>query len=137
LVCFGAPVAADGQATASVGGLPSINGWVRIDTAGTVELLSNTSEIGQGTGTALAQLLAEELDVEWGSVRLGMAPVEPRYFNSMWKEYGAYGSGGIRGQFDTLRLAGAQARAMLIASAAEVWRVTPAECSTDRGYVVH
>jgi isoquinoline 1-oxidoreductase subunit beta len=137
LLCFGAPVALGRQAPASVGELPSINGWVRIDTTGTVELLSNTSEIGQGTGTALAQLLAEELDVEWGSVRLGMAPVEPRYFNSTWKEYATYGSGGIRGQFDTLRVAGAQARAMLIASGAEVWGVPPAECSTDRGFVVH
>jgi isoquinoline 1-oxidoreductase beta subunit len=137
LLCIGAPVAAGPQAPASVGELPAINGWIRIDTTGTVELLSNTSEIGQGTGTGLAQLLAEELDVEWSSVRLGMAPVEPRYFNSMFKEYGTYSSGGIRGQFDTLRVAGAQARAMLVASAAEAWGVPSAECSTDRGYVVH
>jgi isoquinoline 1-oxidoreductase beta subunit len=137
LLCFGAPVSADRPAPESAGQLSSINGWVRIDASGTIELLSNTSEIGQGTGTGLAQLLAEELDVEWSSVRLGMAPVEPRYFNSMFKEYGTYGSGGIRGQFDTLRLAGAQARTMLVASAAEVWRVAPTECSTDRGYVVH
>src|SRR5882757_10616194 len=51
LLCFGAPVGAGRQAPASIGELPSINGWVRIDTTGTVELLSNTSEIGQGTGT--------------------------------------------------------------------------------------
>jgi isoquinoline 1-oxidoreductase beta subunit len=55
----------------------------------------------------------------------------------MFKEYATYGSGGVRGQFDALRLAGAQARAMLISAAAANWHVKPAECGTQPGQVVH
>jgi len=115
----------------------TVNGWVRISPDGQVEILSNTSDIGQGTGTALAQILADELDVPWQSVRLAMAPVEPRYFNPRFKEYATYGSGGIRGQFDALRLAGAQARAMLIAAAASSWKMAPTECDAESGHGVH
>jgi isoquinoline 1-oxidoreductase beta subunit len=118
-------------------GPPSVNGWIRIAPNGDVEILSNTSDIGQGTGTGLAQILAEELDADWHSVRLSMAPVEPRYFNPMFKEYATYGSGGVRGQFDALRVAGAQARAMLMFAAAANWQVKPAECITQPGAVVH
>ena len=115
----------------------AVNGWVRITPSGEVTLLTNTSEIGQGTGTALAQILAEELDLEWKNIRLEMAPVEPRYFNPKWGEYATYGSGGIAGQFESLRMAGAQARAMLIAAAAEAWRVPATECKTEKGQVLH
>jgi isoquinoline 1-oxidoreductase beta subunit len=138
LLRIGPPLSANPQPPEStVRGPPSVNGWVRIAPNGDVEILSNTSDIGQGTGTALAQILAEELDAEWQSVRLVMAPVEPRYFNPMFKEYATYGSGGVRGQFDALRLAGAQARAMLISAAASSWHVQPAECGTQPGQVVH
>ena len=138
LLGIGAPISARSLASESTpAGSRQINGWVRVAPTGEVEILSNTSDIGQGTGTALAQILAEELDVEWQSVRLTMAPVEPAYFNPMWKEYGTYGSGGVRGQFDALRLAGAQARAMLISAAAATWHVEPAECDTQPGQVVH
>jgi isoquinoline 1-oxidoreductase beta subunit len=64
---------------------------------GSVTVLSNTSEIGQGTGTAIAQILADELDLEWKRIRLEMAPVEKDYFNATWGEYATYGSGGIAG----------------------------------------
>jgi isoquinoline 1-oxidoreductase beta subunit len=138
LLQIGAPLAANRLASESTPqGLHEVNSWVRIGPTGDVEILSNTSELGQGTGTALAQILAEELDVEWQSVRLEMAPIESDYFNSMWKEYAAYGSGGVRGQFDALRLAGAQARAMLISAAAAAWQVKPTECGTQLGQVVH
>jgi isoquinoline 1-oxidoreductase subunit beta len=114
-----------------------INGWVRISLNGDVVILTNASEIGQGTGTAIAQILADELDLEWHNVRLEMAPMEPRYFNPKWGEYATYGSAGIRGQFDALRLTGAQARAMLIAAAADGWRVPVTACDTENGQVVH
>src|SRR6185369_315361 len=99
--------------------------------------LSNTSEIGQGTGTAIAQILADELDLDWKRITLAMAPVEPAYFNATWGEYGTYGSGGVAGQYEALRKAGAQARARLIAAAAERWHVAPGECDTATGSVVH
>jgi isoquinoline 1-oxidoreductase beta subunit len=104
---------------------------------GSVTVLSNTSEIGQGTGTAIAQILADELDVEWKRIRLEMAPVEKDYFNATWGEYATYGSGGIAGQYEALRTAGAQARARLIAAAAARWKVPAAECDTSLGTVVH
>jgi len=115
----------------------SVNGWIRVGPAGEIEVFSNTSEIGQGTGTAIAQILAEELDVEWQSIRLAAAPIEPAFFNPLWNEYATYGSAGIRGQFDALRKAGAQARQMLVTAAAAKWNVAASECDTERGSVVH
>jgi len=138
LLQIAAPLSARALAADAPGAvLLPVNGWVRIAPSGEIEILSNTSEIGQGTGTAIAQILAEELDVEWRSIRLTLAPVETRYFNPKWEAYATYGSGGVRGQFDALRLAGAQARAMLICAAADTWHVKPAECGTKLGQVVH
>jgi isoquinoline 1-oxidoreductase beta subunit len=124
LLGVGARVGAvERQGGGTVGAPAIVNGWVRITPSDEVTLLTNTSEIGQGTGAALAQILADELDLEWKNIRLEMAPVEPRYFNPKWGEYATYGSGSIAGQFESLRTAGAQARAMLIAAAADAWRV--------------
>jgi isoquinoline 1-oxidoreductase beta subunit len=129
--------AVERQGSGTVSVAAAVNGWVRITPSDEVTLLTNTSEIGQGTGTALAQILAEELYLEWKNIRLEMAPVEPRYFNPKWGEYATYGSGGIAGQFESLRKAGAQARAMLIAAAADAWRVPATECQTENGQVLH
>jgi isoquinoline 1-oxidoreductase beta subunit len=133
LVIAIAPALAAG-ATASAA---CVNGWVCIAPDGAVTILSNTSEIGQGTGTAIAQILADELDLDWRSVRIEMAPVQKQFFNAGWGEYATYGSGGVARQFEQLRKAGAQARAMLIAAAAENWKVGAAECDTELGFVVH
>ncbi|MES2130257.1 MAG: molybdopterin cofactor-binding domain-containing protein [Pseudomonadota bacterium] len=115
----------------------SVVGWVRIGADGSATVLSNTSEIGQGTGTAIAQIMADELDLDWRNVRIELAPIEKKYFNEGWGEYATYGSGGIARQFDALRKAGAQARAMLIGAAARQWQVDPASCDTSAGAVVH
>jgi len=114
-----------------------LNGWIRVAPDGTVTLLSNCSEIGQGTGTALAQILANELDVDWLSVAIEMAPVTPAFINAEFGEYATYGSGGVAGQFAVLRHAAAQARAVLIGAAATRWKVTAEGCDTDAGTVVH
>ncbi|SFF54756.1 isoquinoline 1-oxidoreductase, beta subunit [Duganella sp. CF458] len=112
-------------------------GWVRIAPDGSVTILSNTSEIGQGTGTAIAQMLADEMDLDWKTVRIDMAPVEKQFINPGWGEYATYGSGGVARQFQQLRKAGAQARAMLVAAAAAQWKVPAAECDTQLGAVLH
>lgn len=125
------------RAASGEGGGQELQGWVRIARDGAVTVLSNTSEIGQGTGTAIAQILADELDLDWRRVSLAMAPLEPRYFNPHWEEYGTYGSGGVAYQLAPLRRAGAQARAMLIAAAAGQWQVAASECDTRSGEVVH
>ncbi len=120
------------------GGAPAgMPGWVRIAPDGAVTILSNTSEIGQGTGTAIAQMLADELDLDWKTVRVEMAPVEKQFINAGWGEYATYGSGGVARQYAPLRKAGAQARAMLIAAAAAEWNVPAAECDTEPGAVIH
>jgi len=115
---------------------PLLASWIRIAPDGTVTILSNTSEIGQGTGTGIAQLIADELDVEWRQIRLEMAPIEKTWFNAGWGEYATYGSGGISQQEQPLRLAGARARAMLIEAAARRWKVPAAECRTMAGFVL-
>ena len=84
----------------------------------TTTIFSNTSELGQGTSTALAQLVAEELDVAWNDVRLEMAPLDDAHINPVWGEYATYGAGGVQHQADMFRLAGARARAMLVTAAA-------------------
>ncbi|MES2150691.1 MAG: molybdopterin cofactor-binding domain-containing protein [Pseudomonadota bacterium] len=139
LIAIGTPVDAVATTTSSLVGTitGNLSRWVRIAQNGVVTLLSNTSEIGQGTGTALAQILANELDLDWRTVRIEMAPIASEYFNEQWGEYATYGSGGVRGQFDGLRLAGAQARNMLISAAAHRWGVAPIECDTETGVVVH
>src|SRR5258706_7393782 len=135
-----APAFAADEATATPAAAapePSSLRWVRIAPGGGVTVLSNTSEIGQGTGTAIAQILADELDLDWKRITLAMAPVEPAYFNAAFGEYGTYGSGGVAGQYEALRKAGAQARARLIAAAAARWGVAASECDTAAGSVVH
>src|SRR5205085_10937089 len=99
--------------------------------------VSTTGAIGQGTGTGIGQIVADELDVDWKRVRLDMAPVEKDFYNAAWGEYATYGSGGIAGQYEALRKAGAQARARLIAAAAARWRVDAGECDTSLGNVIH
>jgi len=129
-----AVAAADAPGAAPV---PPPPGWVRIAPDGSVTILSNTSEIGQGTGTAIAQLLADEMDLDWKTIRIEMAPVEKQFINAGWGEYATYGSGGVARQFPQLRKAGAQARAMLVGAAAAEWKVPAAECDTQPGAVLH
>lgn len=116
---------------------PPPPGWVRIAPDGSVTILSNTSEIGQGTGTAIAQMLADEMDLDWQAVRIEMAPVEKQFINAGWGEYATYGSGGVARQFAQLRKAGAQARAMLVGAAAAEWQVPATDCDTQLGAVLH
>lgn len=115
----------------------TLHRWLRIDSDGRITLLSNTSEIGQGTGTGLAQLVAEELDVDPQQIRLEMAPVLPEFFNPGTTSYAVFGSRGLRGQFDALRKVGAAARTMLVEAAAERWGVAPDSCRTAGGRVRH
>jgi len=135
LVAIGPAAAmADAPTSAPVAPPP---GWVRIAPDGSVTILSNTSELGQGTGTAIAQMLADEMDLDWKTVRIEMAPVDKQFINAGWGEYATYGSGGVARQFAPLRKAGAQARAMLLAAAAAEWQVPASECDTQPGAVLH
>jgi CO/xanthine dehydrogenase Mo-binding subunit len=108
------------------------NAFVRIDPDETVTIRVAKSEIGQGVKAALAALVAEELDADWARVRVEQAEFDPRY-----GEQETGGSSSVRTSWEPLREAGGTARAMLVAAAAASWKVTPATCRSERGFVVH
>jgi isoquinoline 1-oxidoreductase beta subunit len=113
------------------------NAFVRIGTDDSVTVLINHSEMGQGTFTSLAMLVAEELDADWGKVRAEHAPVDPAYNHTGFGIQMVGGSTSTWTEWERLRKAGASARAMLIAAAAQKWKVEPATCRAENGQVVH
>ncbi|HKQ14542.1 MAG TPA: molybdopterin cofactor-binding domain-containing protein [Steroidobacteraceae bacterium] len=113
-----------------------IAGWIRIDVDGNLTLLTNATEMGQGAQSGLAQILAEELDLDWSQVRVDFAPIDREHYG-VWETYQTGGSGSIRGMFDRLRQAGAAARTMLLQAAAQRWKVPVDECVAHSGYVRH
>ncbi|MGH7562541.1 MAG: molybdopterin cofactor-binding domain-containing protein [Gemmatimonadales bacterium] len=113
------------------------NAWVRVSTDGSVLLITDRSEMGQGVVTSLPQLLAEELDVPWDRVRIEPAPADKAYYNSIFPSQLTGGSTSVRGAWKPLREAGAAARAMLVQAAAEAWGVPVSECRTENGVVLH
>jgi len=112
----------------------SPNAWVRIGTDGVVTLTLDRSEMGQGSQTGLAMILAEELEADWTSVRLGPMPENPAGWSRTMR---TGGSAAIRSSWEPLRKAGAAAREMLIDAAASTWQVDRAACRAERGAVVH
>jgi isoquinoline 1-oxidoreductase beta subunit len=94
--------------------------------------------MGQGTLTALAQLVAEELDCDWARVSTEFAsPNEHIRRNRIWGSMSTGGSMGVRGSHDYVRKAGASAREMLLAAAAAQWQVPQVECTVERGVISH
>ncbi|QFS87518.1 MULTISPECIES: xanthine dehydrogenase family protein molybdopterin-binding subunit [unclassified Marinobacter] len=94
-------------------------------------------EMGQGTYTGLTTLVAEELDVEPGRIKVKFAPVAPEYRNPLFGLQLTGGSTSLASSWVPLRVAGAQARQMLIMAAARVWEVDADQCTTQDGRVVH
>src|SRR4029077_7754238 len=95
------------------------------------------SEMGQGVHTAIPMLVAEELDADWSRGRVEQAGVEQAFDNPICGMQATGGSTSVRGHWEPMRKAGATARAMLIAAAAETWKVDASECSTEKGAVLH
>jgi isoquinoline 1-oxidoreductase subunit beta len=125
-----------GRALAAEAGF-SPNAWLRITPDNRITVVCGSSEMGQGVLTAIPQLLAEELDADWASVRVEQAPVSAAFNNPAFGMQATGGSTTVRGHWDVMRNAGATARAMLVAAAAEQWKVPAAECRTEAGQVVH
>ncbi len=113
------------------------NAFIRIGTDDAVTVIVNHSEMGQGVYTALPMIVAEELDADWSKVRVEAAPVDPAYNHTLWGMQATGGSTSTWTEWERLRQAGATARAMLIAAAAETWMVDPASCRTEKGQVMH
>ena len=108
------------------------NAWLNVDPEGVVTVFLGRSEMGQGTYTGMAVLVAEELDASWKTVRVVQGDADPRYGRMI-----TGGSSSVRQSWDPLRKAGAAAREMLVAAAAAAWKVEPGSCLAVDGAVVH
>ncbi len=113
------------------------NAWLRIGEDESVLVIVDRSEMGQGVTTALPMLLAEELEADWSRIRIEFAPADKAYTNPMFGMQGTGGSTSVRAAYTPLRKAGAAARELLVAAAAQTWGVEKAECRAERGAVVH
>src|SRR5437899_10255220 len=130
---FGGPTvvrAADGS--------PEINVWVVIRPDDTVVIRIARSEMGQGTLTGLAQLVAEELECDWSKFTTEYpSPGQSVARKRVWGEFSTGGSRGIRTSQDYVRKGGATASMMLIQAAANEWKVPVAECSAASSVITH
>ncbi len=124
------------QGAGSARPLPPPNAFLRIGEDETVTVLLAHSEMGQGIWTTLPMMVAEELGCDWGKIRVETAPAAPVYAHPA---YGAQMTGGSTttwSEFDRYRQVGAMAREMLVAAAAAQWKVAPADCRVEKGFVV-
>jgi isoquinoline 1-oxidoreductase subunit beta len=115
----------------------SPNAWLRITPDNRITVICGSSEMGQGVLTAIPQLMAEELDADWALVSVEQAPVSAAFNNPAFGMQATGGSTTVRGHWDVIRQAGATARAMLVAAAAEQWKVPAGECRAELGEVIH
>lgn len=119
-------------ALAAMGG--DLNPFVRIDADGMVTVIIKHFEMGQGTTTGLATLVAEELDADWSKVTIDFAPADKdRYQNLFFGMQGTGGSTAIANSFMQYRQAGAAAKAMLVAAAAKAWGVEASAITVEGG----
>ena len=125
--------AASGQSTSSF----APNAFIRIGADDGVTIIVNKSEMGQGVYTSLPMLIAEELEVDWSKIRVEPAPVDPAYNHTEWGIQGTGGSTSVWSEWERLRKAGATARTMLVKAAADIWKVDPASCQAEKGFVIH
>ncbi|HEY9212849.1 MAG TPA: molybdopterin cofactor-binding domain-containing protein [Ancylobacter sp.] len=134
---FHVPFAALAQ-DAAAARAPEINAWVVVKPDDTVVIRVARSEMGQGTLTGLAQLVAEELECDWSKVTTEYpTPGENLKRDRVWGSYSTGGSRGIRDSHDYVRKGGAAACHMLIAAAAAEWNVPAGECSAANSIITH
>ena len=130
---FGGPTvvrAADGS--------PEVNAWVVIQPDDTVVIRIARSEMGQGTLTGLAQLVAEELECDWSKVTTEYpTPGQSVARKRVWGDFSTGGSRGIRTSQEYVRKGGATARIMLIQAAANEWKVPASECTAANSVITH
>src|SRR5439155_3248587 len=109
------------------------NAFVRIGADDSVTVVVNHSEMGQGPYTSIPMVVAEELEADWSKVRFEGAPVDPAYNHSVYGIQMTGGSSSTWSEWDRLRKAGAAARLMLVAAAADAWKVEVAGCRAENG----
>jgi isoquinoline 1-oxidoreductase subunit beta len=109
-----------------------VQACIKIESSGAVTLIYHKSEMGQGISTALPMILAEELALDWKDIHTEHALLDPDHPGQ-----GTGGSGSVAGSYSGLRKAGAAAREMLIAAAAQRWQVAPSTCAVRNAAVWH
>ncbi len=124
--------------SAAPAGAPEVNAWVVVQPDDTVVIRIARSEMGQGTLTGLAQLVAEELECDWARVRTEYpTPGQNLARKRVWGNFSTGGSRGIRESHDYVRKGGAQARMMLVQAAADAWQVPAAQCVAAASVISH
>ncbi len=128
----------NGAAVAAAAEAAEINAWIVIEPDDTVRIRVARSEMGQGSFTALPMLVAEELECDWNKVKAEYASVaEHLRRNRVYVTFSTGGSRSIRSSHEFLRQAGAAAREMLIAAAAQRWNVPTSECRAANSVITH
>ena len=113
----------------------SPNAWIKIGTDNAVTLMCARSEMGQDVYTSMAMLIAEELEVDMGKIKVDFAPPAEVYINALLGGQLTGGSTSVRDAWEKLRKAGASARMMLVAAAAKEWGVDAAKCTAANGTI--
>ncbi len=117
---------------------PEVNAWVVVQTDETCIIRVARAEMGQGTHTGLAQLVAEELDCDWSRVKVQMVSAGQNLARKrVWRDMSTGGSRGIRGSQNYMRQGGAAARAVLLQAAANQWGVAVSEVTVSKGVITH
>src|SRR5262249_33997571 len=114
-----------------------LNAFLRVGTDDSITVLIPHTEMGQGIWTGLPMLVAEELEVELSKIRVEHAPASPLYNHTARGIQITGGSSSTWSEFERLRQAGATARAMLVAAAAQRWNVAPETLRAENGFVVN
>ena len=132
------PLSGRAQSPAVAAVPDEVNAWVVIKPDDTVVIRIARSEMGQGSLTGLAQLVAEELECDWARVTTEYpTPGTNLARNRVWGNFSTGGSRGIRESQDYVRKGGATARVMLVQAAANEWNVPATECTVANGVITH
>ena len=135
---FAIPAGAQTPVIRAKDGTPEINAWVVIRPDDTVVIRMARSEMGQGTITGLAQMVAEELECDWAKITTEYpTPGQSVARKRVWGDFSTGGSRGIRTSHEYVRMGGATARVMLVQAAANAWKVPASECAAANSVITH
>jgi isoquinoline 1-oxidoreductase beta subunit len=132
------PLGIGTAAAQGVAAVPEVNAWVVVNPDDTCVIRIARAEMGQGTHTGLAQLVAEELECDWKKVAIEpISPGQNLARKRVWRDMSTGGSRGIRSSHDYVRQGGAAARIMLVQAAADQWQVPASELTVANGVITH